>query len=73
MGVARVHLGLADQITIANLDATRDWGHASDFVVAMSQMLQQDTPLDLVIATGEVHSVREFIEMAFREIGIEIQ
>lgn len=71
--VARINLGLQKKIYLGNLDAKRDWGHAKDFVRAMWLMLQQKKPDDFVIATGESHSVREFVELAFREIGAEIQ
>jgi GDPmannose 4,6-dehydratase len=56
-----------------NLDAKRDWGHARDYVEAMWAMLQQDEPEDFVIATGECHSVREFVELAFKHIDKEIR
>jgi GDPmannose 4,6-dehydratase len=69
-GVARIHLGLADHITLGNLDAKRDWGYAPDYVEAMWLMLQQDTPDDYVIATNETRSIREFLEEAFKIIGI---
>jgi len=69
-GVAKIKLGLADHITLGNLDAIRDWGHAKDFVEAMWLMLQQDKPDDYVIATGKTHSIREFLDAAFEEIGI---
>ena len=71
--VARMDLGLQKKLYLGNLDAKRDWGHAVDFVRAMWLILQQDEPDDYVIATGEVHSVREFVELAFREIGAEIE
>jgi len=70
--VARIKLGLQENIYLGNLDSKRDWGFARDFVRAMWMMLQQDYPEDYVIATGETHSVREFVEKAFQEIGIEI-
>lgn len=70
--VARVKLGFQDKLYIGNLDAKRDWGYAGDYVKAMWLMLQQDDPDDYIIATGEAHSVREFIEKAFGEIGIKI-
>ena len=70
--VARMKLGLQNKLYLGNLDARRDWGHAQDFVKAMWGILQQDKPDDYVIATGESHSVREFVELAFQEIGIEI-
>jgi GDPmannose 4,6-dehydratase len=70
-GVARIHLGLSDHISLGNLDAKRDWGYAPDYVEAMWLMLQQDTPDDYVIATGETRSIREFLDEAFKVIGIE--
>ena len=71
--VARFKLGLQDRLYLGNLDAKRDWGHAEDYVKAMWLMLQQDRADDYVIATGETHSVREFVERAFEEIDIPIQ
>jgi GDPmannose 4,6-dehydratase len=71
-GVAAICLGLQDKIFIGNLEAKRDWGHARDYVEGMWRMLQQETPDDYVLATGESHSVREFIERAFAEIGIAL-
>ena len=73
MAVARIKKGLQEKLYLGNLDAKRDWGFAGDYVEAMWLMLQQDEPDDLVIATGETHSVREFVELAFGEVGIEIQ
>ena len=70
-GVARIKLGLADELVLGNLDAERDWGFAGDYVEAMWQMLQQDGPADYVVATGEPHSVREFAELAFAHAGLE--
>jgi GDPmannose 4,6-dehydratase len=70
--VARMKLGLQKKLYLGNLDAKRDWGHAKDFVRAMWLMLQQKKPDDYVVATGESHSVREFVERALREIGAEI-
>lgn len=70
--LARMHLGLQDCLYLGNLDARRDWGHARDYVEAQWLMLQQDTPQDFVIATGEQHSVREFVECAARELGVSI-
>jgi len=64
-GIARIKLGLQDSITLGNIDAARDWGYAGDFVEAMWLMLQQGEPDDYVIATGETHTVREFLEVAF--------
>lgn len=69
---ARIKLGLQSQLFLGNLDARRDWGHARDYVEAMWLMLQQPEPDDYVIATGEDHSVREFVEAAFKEVGITI-
>ena len=71
--VARIKLGLQKKLFLGNLDAERDWGHAGDFVRAMWLILQQDHPEDYVIATGESHSVREFVELAFNEIGLKIK
>ena len=70
-GVARIKLGLADELRLGNLDAERDWGFAGDYVDAMWRMLQQDEPDDYVVATGETHSVREFCEIAFAHVGLE--
>jgi GDPmannose 4,6-dehydratase len=72
-GVARIHLGLAEELRLGNLDAQRDWGFAGDYVEAMWLMLQQDTPDDYVVATGETHSVREFCELAFGEVGLNYE
>lgn len=69
---ARIKLGLQNRLFLGNLDARRDWGHARDYVEAMWLMLQQPKPEDFVIATGEDHSVREFVELAFQEVGITI-
>ena len=70
-GVARIHLGLQDKIMLGNLDSYRDWGYAPDYCEAMWLMLQQDTPDDYVIATGDTHSIREFLDYAFEHIGIK--
>jgi GDPmannose 4,6-dehydratase len=70
-GVARIKLGLADELRLGNLDAERDWGFAGDYVEAMWLMLQQDEADDYVIATGETHSVREFCELAFAHAGLD--
>ncbi len=67
---ARIKLGLQDRLYLGNLDARRDWGHARDYVRGMWLMLQQDHPDDYVLATGEQHSVRELVELAFGEVGI---
>lgn len=71
--VAAIHLGLEDRVYLGNLDATRDWGHARDYVEGMWRILQHDEADDFVLATGETHSVREFVEAAFREIGAQIE
>jgi GDPmannose 4,6-dehydratase len=73
LGACRCKLGLQDVLYLGNLDAKRDWGYAKDYVEAMWLMLQQEIPEDYVIATGEVHSVREFVERAFKELEIEIK
>src|SRR6187200_1119681 len=70
-GVARIKLGLADALHLGNLDAQRDWGFAGDYVRAMWMMLQQDTADDFVIATGESHSVRELVDVAFHHAGLD--
>ncbi|MBZ5593065.1 MAG: GDP-mannose 4,6-dehydratase [Acidobacteriia bacterium] len=70
-GVARIQAGLASELRLGNLEARRDWGHARDYVRAMHLMLQQPSPDDYVIATGETHSVREFCELAFAEAGLD--
>jgi GDPmannose 4,6-dehydratase len=67
--VAAIQHGLQDKLHLGNLDARRDWGHARDFVEGMWMILQQDTPDDFVLATGEMHSVREFVELAFSHVG----
>jgi GDPmannose 4,6-dehydratase len=69
--VGRIKLGLQDKLYLGNLDARRDWGFAGDYVEAMWAMLQQKAPGDYVVATGEMHSVREFAEAAFREAGLD--
>jgi len=69
--VARIKLGLQNEIILGNLDSKRDWGYAGDYVRAMWLMLQHDTPEDFVIATGETHSIREFLDLAFAEVGID--
>lgn len=71
--VARIALGLQDKVYLGNLDAQRDWGHAKDFVEAMWLILQQETAEDFVIATGVTTRIREFVRMAFAEVGIEIE
>ncbi len=69
--VARIKLGLQDSISLGNLDSSRDWGFAGDYVQAMWMMLQQDEPDDYVIAPGETHTIREFLDVAFRLAGID--
>jgi GDPmannose 4,6-dehydratase len=70
---ARIALGLQQELYLGNLDALRDWGHAKDFVRAQWMILQQEEPDDYVVATGEQHSVREFCERAFENVGIELE
>jgi len=70
-GVARIELGLQEKISLGNLESQRDWGYAGDFVEAMWLMLQQDQPDDYVIATGETHTIGEFLDLAFRCAGID--
>jgi len=72
-GVARIKLGLATEIRLGNLDARRDWGFAGDYVEAMWRMLQQPHPQDYVVGTGETHSVRELVEAAFGQVGLDWQ
>jgi GDPmannose 4,6-dehydratase len=71
--VAAIHLGLQDRLYLGNLDAKRDWGHARDYVEGMWRILQQPAPDDYVLATGQTHSVREFVERAFTEVGLELR
>jgi GDPmannose 4,6-dehydratase len=70
---ARIKLGLADKLHLGNPDAKRDWGFAGDYVRAMWLMLQQDTPDDYVISTGETHSVREFVDLAFDALNLDVE
>ena len=70
---ARIKVGLADELRLGNLDARRDWGHSADYVKAMHLMLQQPEPDDYVVASGETHTVREFCELAFSELGLDYQ
>jgi GDPmannose 4,6-dehydratase len=72
-GVARIKLGLADNLALGNLDARRDWGFAGDYIKAMWLMLQQSSPDDYVVATGETHPVRELVEIAFGHAGLDWQ
>lgn len=71
--VARISLGLQKKVYLGNLDAKRDWGHAKDYVEGMWRMLQQDEPDDFVLATGKTVPVRDFVNMAFAEVGIEVE
>jgi len=71
--VARIHLGTQKTLHLGNIDSKRDWGHAKDYVEMMWMMLQQDTPDDYVAATGETHSVREFVEAAFAAVDVTIK
>ena len=73
LSIANILSGKQDKLHIGNLEAKRDWGYAPEYVEAMYLMLQQDEPDNYVIATGETHSVREFIEQAFQYVGIEIE
>ena len=72
-GVARIKVGLTDTLKLGNLDAHRDWGFAGDYVRAMWLMLQQDAPDDYVVATGEAHSVKELVQVAFEHVGLDWQ
>jgi GDPmannose 4,6-dehydratase len=69
-GDAKIKLGLASELRLGNIDAQRDWGFAKDYVRAMYLMLQQDTPGDYVVATGETHPVKELVELAFSAVGL---
>jgi GDPmannose 4,6-dehydratase len=71
--VARIKLGLQSEMQLGNMDSRRDWGYSPEYVEAMWRILQHDKPDDYVIATGEMHSVREFVEAAFEKVGIAIQ
>ena len=71
--LARIKLGLEDRLYLGNLDALRDWGHAKDYVVMQWMMLQQEQPRDYVIATGEQHSVKEFVEISCRYLDIPLE
>jgi GDPmannose 4,6-dehydratase len=70
-GAAAISLGLEQELVLGDLDATRDWGYAGDYVRAMWLMLQQENPADYVIASGEAHSVRELVECAFARVGLD--
>lgn len=71
--VARIKLGKQEYLELGNIDSQRDWGYAGDYVEGMWRILQQDTPDDYVLATGETHTIREFVELSFKEVGIEIE
>ncbi|MEL7488305.1 MAG: GDP-mannose 4,6-dehydratase, partial [Pseudomonadota bacterium] len=71
--VAAIAAGKQSQLHLGNLDAQRDWGHARDYVEGMWLILQQDAPEDYVLGTGEMHSVREFTQLAFKEVGVDIE
>ena len=70
-GVARIKLGLANEIRLGNLDSKRDWGFAGDYVEAMWLMLQQEKPDNYIVSTGETHSIRDFLDLAFKHVGID--
>jgi len=70
-GVARIKLGLANELSLGNLDARRDWGYAGDYVRAIWMMLQQDEPIDYVISSDETHSVRDLVQIAFAHVGLD--
>jgi GDPmannose 4,6-dehydratase len=72
-GVAQMALGMQDTLFMGNIDSQRDWGHAKDYVEAMWLILQQETPEDFVISTGVTTTVRDFIRMSFREVGVELE
>lgn len=71
--VARIKLGIARELRLGNLEARRDWGHAREYIRAIWLMLQQEAPDDYIIATGETHSVRDFLEVAFKHVGLDYQ
>ena len=71
--VSAIHHGLQDELYLGNLDAQRDWGHAKDYVEGMWRIVQHDTPDDFVLGTGEMHTVREFVEIAFNHVGVKIK
>ena len=73
LAVGRIMAGKQEKLSLGNLDAKRDWGFAGDYVEGMWRMLQQDKPDDYVLATNETHTVREFVELAFKEVGVEIE
>lgn len=73
IAIAKICAGLQDKLSLGNMDAKRDWGYAADYVEGMWRILQYDKPDDFVLATGETHTVREFVELAFSEVGIQIE
>lgn len=73
MAAARIALGMQEKLSLGNLNAKRDWGHAKDYVEGMWRILQNDTPEDFVLATGTTTSIRDFVTMTFKELGIEIE
>ena len=73
MAAAAIKVGLQDKLYLGNIDSKRDWGFAKDYVEGMWMMLQQEKADDFVLATGETHTVREFVELAFAELGYEIE
>ena len=73
LAVAKICAGVQDKLSLGNMDARRDWGYAADYVEGMWRILQHDAPDDFVLATGETHTVREFVEAAFAEVGIELE
>ena len=73
MAVAKIHYGLQDKLFLGNLSACRDWGHSKDYVYGMWKILQHDTPDDFVLASGKMHSVRDFVNLSFKKIDIDIE
>ena len=73
IAVAKMHYGLQDKLFLGNLGALRDWGHSKDYVHGMWKILQHDTPDDFVLASGKMHSVRDFVNLSFEKIGVEIE
>ncbi|MBE8953966.1 MAG: GDP-mannose 4,6-dehydratase, partial [Quinella sp. 1Q7] len=73
LAVAKICAGVQDKLSLGNMDARRDWGYAADYVEGMWRILQHVEPDDFVLATGETHTVREFVEAAFGEVGIELE
>ena len=71
--MAEIHLGLRSCLHLGNLNARRDWGHARDYMRGVLAMMRQDAPDDYVLATGETRSVREFVEIAFQIVGMQLQ